>query len=150
MQFSKYIQTLTCVKFVWWAQMESNHRPHGYQPCALTIWAMSPRSFKVQCWTLKSRQCIKDCWNQCFCLVKYLSIITLQVSDNVSLYISWPRFKFCFQNMNHVTSLQAKMLGFPYKLLTMIFACKISFHNLLHRNHIPTRDRTVYWPFVSP
>ena len=28
--------------FVWWAQMESNHRPHAYQACALTIWAMSP------------------------------------------------------------------------------------------------------------
>ena len=22
--------------------MESNHRPHAYQACALTIWAMSP------------------------------------------------------------------------------------------------------------
>ena len=21
----------------WWAQMESNHRPHAYQACALTI-----------------------------------------------------------------------------------------------------------------
>ena len=27
---------------VWWAQMESNHRPHAYQACALTVWAMSP------------------------------------------------------------------------------------------------------------
>ena len=27
---------------IWWAQMESNHRPHAYQACALTIWAMSP------------------------------------------------------------------------------------------------------------
>ena len=27
---------------MWWAQMESNHRPHAYQACALTIWAMSP------------------------------------------------------------------------------------------------------------
>ena len=26
----------------WWAQMESNHRPHAYQACALTDWAMSP------------------------------------------------------------------------------------------------------------
>ena len=26
----------------WWAQVESNHRPHAYQACALTIWAMSP------------------------------------------------------------------------------------------------------------
>ena len=28
--------------FVWWAQMESNHRPHAYQACAPTILAMSP------------------------------------------------------------------------------------------------------------
>ena len=27
---------------VWWAQVESNHRPHAYQACALTFWAMSP------------------------------------------------------------------------------------------------------------
>ena len=26
----------------WWAQVESNHRPHAYQACALTFWAMSP------------------------------------------------------------------------------------------------------------
>ena len=25
------------VKKLWWAQMESNHRPHAYQACALTI-----------------------------------------------------------------------------------------------------------------
>ena len=23
--------------YLWWAQMESNHRPHAYQACALTI-----------------------------------------------------------------------------------------------------------------
>ena len=28
--------------FCWWAQMDSNHRPHAYQACALTNWAMSP------------------------------------------------------------------------------------------------------------
>ena len=28
--------------FCWWAQMDSNHRPHAYQACALTSWAMSP------------------------------------------------------------------------------------------------------------
>ena len=27
---------------LWWAQVESNHRPHAYQACALTFWAMSP------------------------------------------------------------------------------------------------------------
>ena len=26
----------------WWAQVDSNHRPHAYQACALTSWAMSP------------------------------------------------------------------------------------------------------------
>ena len=30
--FLKNIQNI-----VWWAQMESNHRPHAYQACALTI-----------------------------------------------------------------------------------------------------------------
>ena len=29
-------------KSCWWAQMDSNHRPHAYQACALTNWAMSP------------------------------------------------------------------------------------------------------------
>ena len=28
---------------LWWAQMESNHRPHAYQACALTSWAISPQ-----------------------------------------------------------------------------------------------------------
>ena len=28
----------------WWAQVDSNHRPHAYQACALTTWAMSPFS----------------------------------------------------------------------------------------------------------
>ena len=26
-----------------WAQVDSNHRPHAYQACALTSWAMRPR-----------------------------------------------------------------------------------------------------------
>ena len=34
---------------LWWAQMESNHRPHAYQACALTIWAMSPYNIRVFC-----------------------------------------------------------------------------------------------------
>ena len=29
-------------KSIWWAQVDSNHRPHAYQACALTTWAMSP------------------------------------------------------------------------------------------------------------
>ena len=28
--------------FTLWAQVDSNHRPHAYQACALTSWAMSP------------------------------------------------------------------------------------------------------------
>ena len=28
----------------WWAQVDSNHRPHAYQACALTTWAMRPLS----------------------------------------------------------------------------------------------------------
>ena len=32
----KHLHTYYMV-FVWWAQMESNHRPHAYQACALTI-----------------------------------------------------------------------------------------------------------------
>ena len=27
---------------LWWVQMDSNHRPHAYQACALTSWAMNP------------------------------------------------------------------------------------------------------------
>ena len=30
---------------VWWAQVDSNHRPRAYQARALTTWAMSPFSF---------------------------------------------------------------------------------------------------------
>ena len=26
----------------WWAQVDSNHRPHDYQSCALASWAMGP------------------------------------------------------------------------------------------------------------
>ena len=29
--------------FTLWAQVDSNHRPHAYQACALTSWAMSPQ-----------------------------------------------------------------------------------------------------------
>ena len=33
--------------FGWWAQMDSDHRPHAYQACALTSWAMSPSMVEV-------------------------------------------------------------------------------------------------------
>ena len=29
-------------RLLWWAQVDSNHRPHAYQACALTTWAMRP------------------------------------------------------------------------------------------------------------
>ena len=34
--------------FTLWAQVDSNHRPHAYQACALTSWAISPlKSFDL-------------------------------------------------------------------------------------------------------
>ena len=42
---------------VWWAQMDSNHRPHAYQACALTTWAMRPFKF-LQNWTI---QIVRTC-----------------------------------------------------------------------------------------
>ena len=32
----------------WWAQVDSNHRPHAYQACALTTWAMSPFPYPLR------------------------------------------------------------------------------------------------------
>ena len=29
-------------KKFWWAKVDSNHRPHDYQSCALTSWAIGP------------------------------------------------------------------------------------------------------------
>ena len=31
---------------IWWAQVDSNHRPRAYQARALTTWAMSPCKFR--------------------------------------------------------------------------------------------------------
>ena len=34
----------------WWAKMDSNHRPHDYQSCALASWAIGPYSaFHIFC-----------------------------------------------------------------------------------------------------
>ena len=41
-RFSMNIFLLTFSNVRWWAQVDSNHRPHAYQACALTTWAMSP------------------------------------------------------------------------------------------------------------
>ena len=38
---------------IWWAQMDSNHRPHAYQACALTTWAMRPLFKFLQNWTIQ-------------------------------------------------------------------------------------------------
>ena len=33
----------------WWAQVDSNHRPHDYQSCALASWAMGPSCAALAC-----------------------------------------------------------------------------------------------------
>ena len=40
--FSANLLLYAVFKVLWWAQVDSNHRPHAYQACALTSWAMSP------------------------------------------------------------------------------------------------------------
>ena len=40
-RFSMNITVLLFVR-LWWAQVDSNHRPRAYQARALTCWAMSP------------------------------------------------------------------------------------------------------------
>ena len=39
---TSYLTKISPADFCWWAQVDSNHRPHAYQACALTTWAMSP------------------------------------------------------------------------------------------------------------
>ena len=31
----------------WWAKVDSNHRPHDYQSCALTSWAIGPQLVEI-------------------------------------------------------------------------------------------------------
>lgn len=38
-----------------WARVDSNHRPHAYQACALTTWATRP-SYKNLVWTFRSKR----------------------------------------------------------------------------------------------
>ena len=38
------ISSLTFSVKKWWAKMDSNHRPHDYQSCALASWAIGPYS----------------------------------------------------------------------------------------------------------
>ena len=46
-QFSRFCFGILCIP--WWAQVDSNHRPHAYQACALTTWAMRPFSQYLGC-----------------------------------------------------------------------------------------------------
>ena len=49
-QFSRYVLVMllkarspgTLISITWWAKMDSNHRPHDYQSCALASWAIGP------------------------------------------------------------------------------------------------------------
>ena len=36
----------------WWAKMDSNHRPHDYQSCALASWAIGPYQLTSSWWRL--------------------------------------------------------------------------------------------------
>ena len=36
-------------KVLWWAKMDSNHRPHDYQSCALASWAIGPYLVASSC-----------------------------------------------------------------------------------------------------
>ena len=35
-------KVLQSISLKWWAKMDSNHRPHDYQSCALASWAIGP------------------------------------------------------------------------------------------------------------
>ena len=37
------------VSLKWWAKMDSNHRPHDYQSCALASWAIGPYQLHFFC-----------------------------------------------------------------------------------------------------
>ena len=49
-QFSRYVLVMflrtqfpaILIFITWWAKMDSNHRPHDYQSCALASWAIGP------------------------------------------------------------------------------------------------------------
>ena len=49
-QFSRYVLVMSLqtrspeiwIFITWWAKMDSNHRPHDYQSCALASWAIGP------------------------------------------------------------------------------------------------------------
>ena len=41
---SSILTLLSSIFWKWWAKMDSNHRPHDYQSCALASWAIGPSS----------------------------------------------------------------------------------------------------------
>ncbi len=43
--------------YIWWVWMDSNHRPHPYQGCALTSWATNPivKSNNMDHWKLSRK-----------------------------------------------------------------------------------------------
>ena len=45
--FVSFFKPYSVLIGLWWAQMDSDHRPHAYQACALTSWAMSPCMVEV-------------------------------------------------------------------------------------------------------
>ena len=52
-----FSQSLTYSRFTitfyfkkWWAKMDSNHRPHDYQSCALASWAIGPYQLHFFLW----------------------------------------------------------------------------------------------------
>ena len=65
-QFSRYVLVMflkarspeTLIFITWWAKMDSNHRPHDYQSCALASWAIGPflpLLFKSACFAAPSK-----------------------------------------------------------------------------------------------
>ena len=57
---------------MWWAQVDSNHRPHAYQACALTTWAMRPFRF------LYGRALLLNPHNVCVVVFLLLTFLFLQ------------------------------------------------------------------------
>ena len=41
-QWNIFCKVFQSISLKWWAKMDSNHRPHDYQSCALASWAIGP------------------------------------------------------------------------------------------------------------
>ena len=55
---SQVFQSISFKK--WWAKMDSNHRPHDYQSCALASWAIGPYLVEIKSTTLAFKQKLKS------------------------------------------------------------------------------------------